>query len=232
MVMLLKYIELAEGSKKPVAGERTPSDDPEVIAEWKQKGLLTGSPNGIIVRDYDKEEGLELAREEMRTRRELFKVLVRTPNGLHVYLKQPAFEVPNSVKVNGQPVDHRGTGGYVVAAGSTVNGKVYEFIPGYELKDINDLPEFPKDWLPTIKAVLRKAIIDVRKYVMKIESVKGQNGSGGLVRAAARCRDGGLSEAEATVLLLEWNDGPTVSLPKWTADKIARAVTRVYSKGG
>lgn len=44
-----------------------------------------------------------------------------------------------------------------------------------------------------------------------------------------RLRCAGMSEAEATVKLIEWNNGPTVQ-PPWSMRELARAVTRVFRR--
>ncbi|MDB5344286.1 MAG: hypothetical protein JWP89_2663 [Schlesneria sp.] len=181
----MHFVKLSNG-KKPVKGEWQISDDPEVIATWTgNKGLLTGTVNGIVAVDYDGPEGLELARQEFR--RELFRCLIRTPNGLHVYTRMPNFPVPNAVKVQGKPKDLRSDGGYVLAAGSKVRGKVYEYLKGYELRSVEDLPVFPEYWLPPKKEVHVQAIDDndpfhritrARAWLAQAEpAVMGQNGS-------------------------------------------------------
>lgn len=79
------------------------------------------------------------------------------------------------------------------------------------------------------REVVRKQVNNVRAYLAKVVSIEGQHGSHGLVRAAAICRDAGLSESEATIELLHWNSLPVVS-PPWPHEEIARAVTRVFQK--
>ncbi len=240
--MKLNRIPLAANDKTPaIAGVSWYSlitDDEREHEKWRSRGwnrgLVTGAKNGIVVRDYDKEEGMALARMEYQQRREFFKCLVRTPSGgLHVYLKAPSFPVPNAVKVNGESVDLRSDGGYVVDVGSKIAGNEYAFIPGFELHDLNDLPEFPELWLPpekTIVGITRGDIRNVLAYVMTVESFQGKGGSKGLVRAAAICRDEGYSESETLLILQEWNKGPNVN-PPWPDRELARAATNVFRKG-
>lgn len=55
---------------------------------------------------------------------------VRTPSGgAHLYFKlPPGVEASNSVHRLGRGIDTRGKGGYVVAPGSTIDGKTYEVV--------------------------------------------------------------------------------------------------------
>lgn len=55
---------------------------------------------------------------------------VRTASGgIHVYLRTPdGIAVANSVGKIAKGTDVRGTGGYVVAPGSTIDGRAYEWI--------------------------------------------------------------------------------------------------------
>lgn len=66
---------------------------------------------------------------------------------------------------------------------------------------------------------------NVDAYLARIESVQGEGGSRGLVRAAAVCRDAGLPEAVAMEKLICWNRGAN---PPWSMEELGRAVTRVY----
>ena len=143
--------------------------------------------------------------------------------------------MPRKLVIDGQEVGDikSGPNSYVVTPPSQVlqeNGTLWEYryIPGYEWTD--PLP-FPGQLFPEVEhpAITREKIRSLDAYLAKIESRQGEHGSHGLVRAAAVCRDAGLSEAEATIKLLSWAQGPTVS-PPWSAIEIARAVTRVFRK--
>jgi|GEM_PF-4987777 len=236
-------IPLATNDKTPairgVSWYSLMTDDEAEHERWRSRGwnrgMVTGARNRIVVRDYDKEAGMALARMEYQQRREFFKCLVRTPSGgLHVYLKAPSFPVPNAQKVNGESVDLRGDGGYVVDVGSRINGNEYQFVPGFELRDVDDLPEFPELWLPpvkTISGITRGDIHNVLAYVMRVESFQGQAGSKGLVRAAAICRDEGYSESETLLILQEWNKDASKVNPPWSDKELARAATNVFKKG-
>ena len=158
---------------------------------------------------------------------DIVRVAVITRRGIHIFFsgetKTRKFEF-GDIKGNG----------YTAFVPSRVDGHEYRFVPGYEWGD--DLLPFPEEMFPcndiAITASVRRTREEVRRldaYLAKIESKQGQHGSHGLVRAASVCRDAGLSESEATIKMLEWNLGPTVS-PPWSHQEIARAITRVYRK--
>jgi hypothetical protein len=193
--------------------------------EWREKGwnvgLVTGY--GTMVLDLDDKE---LARQFYRDHKELVSVIIETRRGAHFYFEG---EGP-SRKIEGGDV--KGLGGYVVTVPSVVDGWTYRYVKGHGGSMILKSQPFPEELFPPArKNVVSKVIRDVRAYVAKIESVQGQSGSAGLVRAAARCRDAGVSASEATLILLEWNSSPVVQ-PPWPAEEIARAITRVYSQKG
>ena len=222
----MKLVKLASESKEPIARvswKKLISDDPAVCQKWIGEGFNVGFPlteNGCSVVDFD--TGVDPAREFFTKYRELCRVIVLTRRGVHFFFsgstKTRKFEY-GDIKGNG----------YTVFPPSVVNGFQYRFAEGYEWKEP---APFPEDFCPMIeeqKAITRGQVHKVMAYLAKVESIQGKGGSKGLVRAAAVCRDGGLSEAEATVRLLEWNTLPVVQ-PPWSAEEIARAVHRVYEK--
>ena len=179
--------------------------------------------NGCSVVDFD--DGLEYAREFYNAHREICRVLVLTRRGIHFYF---------SGTIRTRKCEHgdiKGNG-YTVFPPSTVDGHEYRFVSGYEWG--NELAPFPEHLFTETReevsrAITRKQVTDVRSYLAKVESIQGQGGSRGLVRAAAICRDAGLTESEATFVLIGWNMGPTVQ-PPWTPQELARAITNVYRK--
>jgi hypothetical protein len=207
---------------------------PGFAALW---GILTGERNGIVVIDFD--DGVESAR---RFYRELCKkftgtpkvAIARTPRpGIHMVMGHPGEPVKNAVKAMIMDVvaDVRADGGYIVADPSVTCGR-YEWVKGFELST-KKLDVFDPAWLAVEREqpITRGKIRSLDSYLAKIESYEGQGGSKGLVRAAAVCRDCGLSEAETTIKLVAWNRGPTVS-PPWSDEELARAIHRVYQRGG
>ena len=105
--------------------------------------------------------------------------------------------------------------------------KYYGFVEGYDTTAPEKLDNFRDEWLPVATPVVSNEITNVRNYLMKIESFQGNAGNKGLIRAIAKCRDNGLSIAETTMLILEWNQGVTVD-PSWSEKELARAITTMY----
>lgn len=190
--------------------------DPAVHEQWIQEGLNVGFPleeNGRSVIDFDE---IEPARAFWKAHRNLCTVIVRTRRGVHFHFSgstQTRKFAHGDIKGNG----------YVVYPPSVIDNHQYEFIARGELQG------FPESLFHTKCERLRKEVKNVRSYISRIESIQGQNGSAGLIRAASVCRDAGLSESQATIELLRWNEGATVR-PPWDHSEIARAVTNVYGR--
>lgn len=206
------YLRLRHNGKGPA--ERGP---------WRLTDELPDGNVGLTledrtVLDFDnKQEG----RNFYQLHSERCTVIVETRRGVHFHF---AGETQARKFQHGDIKS--GPHAYVVIPPSIVGGWHYRWVREGELQP------FPVHLFPLEqkREVIKKQIKDARAYIAKIESIQGQSGSAGLVRAAARCRDGGLSESEATIELLAWNAGPTVS-PPWKPEEIARAITRVYAKG-
>ena len=144
--------------------------------------------------DFD---DLQYGREWWRKHGPLRCAIQTTPRpGVHIILRSIQ-GVRNAVKVNGLPYDIRGGGkGFI---------KLYGFLENYADTNPENLDPVRRGWLPVQSPVVSKEIRNVRSYVMAIESKQGESGNSGLVRAIARCRDNGLSIAETTLLIAEWN---------------------------
>jgi len=133
---------LLPNSKRPAIKrwpELATTNPDEVGAWWVDNpdyniGIHT---RGLLVIDLDPKDGgpenwaallesHELLGDEPPPR----TMTVRTPSGgTHLYFKlPPEEEVTNSVSKLGRGIDVRGKGGYVVAPGSTIDGKVYEVV--------------------------------------------------------------------------------------------------------
>lgn len=91
-------------------------------------GVATGPESGIFVVDLDGEAAFEdLARREVEFGPLPRTVTARTGKGEHRYYRYPAGRtVGNKTKLDGKPIDIRGTGGYVIAPPSNhLSGKDY-----------------------------------------------------------------------------------------------------------
>lgn len=133
---------------------KRPKESMEQAVKWATDGnvgIRCGKHSGgLIVIDAD--AGSDVASLELPT-----TVTVRTPNdGLHFYFKTQA-SIKNSASKLSPFVDIRATGGQVVAAGSEINGKKYEYIVSPEQSEITELPQWIVDTLTT----------DLPNYIMK-----------------------------------------------------------------
>lgn len=222
----MRLIPLAHNSKKPLAGEDWHvriSEDSAQHAKWLSDGLNVGfavEENGRSVVDFDDKEA---AHQFRKSHSDICTVVVETRRGMHFHFsgRTTTRKFPHG--------DVKGNG-YVVFPPSVVDGFAYRLIAD------GPLQAFPEHLFPPVQAtrdgvqvVTRGVVKDVDAYLARIESISGKNGSAGLVRAAAVCRDAGDSEAEALLRLIAWNKLPVVS-PPWTDKELARAVTRVFKK--
>lgn len=118
---------------------RLATTDEKTIRPWwefdNQRNIGIATGKGLVVIDADCKPGQRGA-ESLALFEELYDppttYRVRTPTGgIHVYLSTPpGADVRNSAnQLDGFPhLDVRGEGGFVVAEGSTIDGRAYEAI--------------------------------------------------------------------------------------------------------
>lgn len=227
---ILEYI----GAKHPLIPLRENSKQP-ILKEWQnvelQRGdvrrwLSEGCNFGIrcdhlVVLDFDEKQA---GREWFRRHRSVCKVIVETRRGVHLYFKRTG-DMSNRVKAEPDLDIRAGRGGYVVAPSSRVDGFTYSFVEGFD--DLDLLADFDPTWVRSRPTLKENRVEKVAAYLARVESIQGQNGSGGLLRAACICRDSGLSQAEAMAEIVKWNQAGN-AVPPWSMKELARAVTRAY----
>ena len=233
--MGLSILPIRDGTKEPAISwkpltERHPTE--YEIQRWFVEtrngiAIVCGQISRVVALDADCRETTEfiwnnLPRTPMMTR--------SSPGKGHMYYRiQEGQQVPTRIKVDGMRLDIKAESSYCLAAHSIHpdTGEPYQRIGSWKLEDV---PYFDPKWISTEKrSVTRESVGRLRSYLAKVESIQGTNGSAGLVRAAAICRDKGLSEAEAMIELLWWNQLPVVN-PAWSERELARAVTRTYAR--
>jgi len=140
------------------------------------------------------------------------------------------------------PLDIK-SNGYVLFVGSHIGGKAYQFRDGKGFKPPEGLSPLPGSVIdvlmsqnverpePRIVAGVSTvrtratAIVCPEKYVLRIPSIQGQHGSGGLVRAICVLRDSGWDGPKIYDFMCNvWN--PACAVPEWSREDIARAINR------
>lgn len=216
------------------------------ITGWPQPwnvGLLMG--DGYAAIDVDVKGGkpgmaslaaLDLPRDTLT---------VRTPSGgLHLLYRAPrdVANVSDSDKAPsplGRGIDVRGWHGYVVAAGSTVEGGRYEIEQDAALAalppSILDRLSAPRERLTDTQAPA--CDLDTPEALQRATAflcaapvaVEGQGGDAATYQLACAVRDMGVSEAQAVDLIAEhWNPR---CCPPWDGDELARKVENAYLYG-
>ena len=137
---------------RPGHGVHDATTDPEVVTAWSRHfptanvGVACG-PSGLVVLDLDTpkpgqappsdEPGIACGADVLALLAEragqplpIGTYTVRTARGgLHLYFRTPhGLELPNTAGRLGWLIDTRAAGGYVVAAGSAVEGRAYDLL--------------------------------------------------------------------------------------------------------
>ena len=161
-----------------------------------------------------------------------------TPSGgLHMIYKVKE-AVSQGTNVLGDGLDVRSKGGYIVAAGSEINGRLYE---------INDSPiaEAPA-WMVEVcnakrvtarkkkkrktKPNTKAAIKRVTEYLSRAKpAVSGQGGDERAFKVASRCKDLGVDEAKALELMIDhWNERCS---PPWGVQELEAKIQNAFQYG-
>ncbi|MCZ6818533.1 MAG: phage/plasmid primase, P4 family [Calditrichaeota bacterium] len=147
---------IAANSKIPLTthGFKDATTDPRQIEDWAEEhpqaniGIPTGSASGFVVIDLDRKGGVDGVKEfEVYCDQWKIKLpktyRVQTPSGgQHIFFRSPKYagKIRISASVLAKGIDVRAEGGYVVAQGSSIDGKNYEVIEG----DLDNIALLPK----------------------------------------------------------------------------------------
>jgi hypothetical protein len=169
-----------------------------------------------------------------------------TPTGgKHYFLKVPEGGQPigNSASKIGEGLDVRGVGGYVVAPGSTIDGKAYR----WQTTGNAALAECPQ-WLaklalahkapsqsgdpqkPLVQLDMPETVKRATTWLQQAEpAVQGAGGDQRTYITAAHLKDMGISEAQALELMLDhWNER---CAPAWLPDDLLIKIHNAYGYG-
>lgn len=248
----LPVFPLEPNGKRPLAdlaprGVYSATTDPETIRAWWTEapdaniGAAVGAA-GLSVLDVDCKDGqpgmASLADLEREHGPLAVDYVVETPSGgLHYYVRE---QWANTVSSVAPGLDTRGPGGYVVAAGSIIDGvpyRVAEWSWGL-LETVQPAPaplsmRVRSTTLPP--AIAMPEIPDAAPIMVERAlgwlsnhppAVSGAGGNAHTFTTACRVRDFGLSAVQAEeAMLSEWNDRCD---PPWTVDELATIVGNAY----
>ena len=215
----------------------------ECLDKWDFPGcniaLLTGQFNGVVVADCDSEESY-IGWLKTKTPTPL---RVKSKRGMQFYYRHPGQYIKSDSHIkdpSGFEYDVKGEGSYVVAPPSFRAGHQYQFcvcssnIRG-KLIPFSQLPVFNPEWRPeripdttgaarTGRSVTDVSIRDGIKYIQNIRAIAGSGGDKETYRAACKLIESGMSESEALLAMLDWND--TNADPPWTKQQLLYKVQR------
>ncbi len=249
----LAVIPLEPNGKRPLTrhGVKDASADPDEVRAWWQRwpsaNIGVAVPAGVIVVDVDvRNGGLETAAEweakaldvPMATPRQ-----VTATGGSHTLLQRPPGQLRGKA---GPGVDILGTGRYIVAAPSRIDGVKYRWTsPLYEptarplrlapiapcpawLAALIRLPDAPS--LPPPVQAPTNSYERAVAYLAKAEpAISGQGGSGVTFRIASYLVRGfALPLEQAYQAMTVWN---ATCDPPWTERELRRVLTRAQERG-
>jgi hypothetical protein len=232
-------------------------DETQIREWWGKKpycnvGISTSSFNGgdsaLLVVDIDVKEGkkgdesviqLELEGKEFPP-----TFTQRTPSGGKHFVYRVKESVGQTAGKIARGIDTRSRGGFIVGAGSELDGRVYDIEPGFESD-----PEWAPDWLVqynsdaqtrTEEAPPPPASLDAKRARTRAAewlttaavAVQGAGGDQTTFRVAAKLKDFGLSQKEAADLLTYpggWNDRCS---PPWALAELNLKIRNAYEYGG
>lgn len=163
----------------------------------------------------------------------------KTPTGgLHIIYtsRKP---VKQGTDVLGRGLDIRSRGGYIVGAGSEIDGKKYTFqwhelvrAPEWIVQKCGTIIEKPSDVIEPDSAIDQSAAIkratDYLRQTAPI-AIEGQSGDATTFKVACVLKDFGLTKENAhAVLMNEWNDRCD---PPWEAEELFTKVKHAYRYG-
>lgn len=203
--------------------ERLPTE--EELLSWPRHnlGIITGSISGIVVVDCESREDAEWFHRE----RGQSDVMVKTKRGFHFYFSHPGGRVGNAQRVEGR-YDIRGDGGYVMAPPSVHSDGSYSWVRDQVGMVGQCLPNFDPAWSPPPADDFQsdKKIRDGVAYISKIKAISGQGGHDDTYRAAKTLHESGLSEGEALLAMLDWNE--TNADPQWSRRELLHKIKSAF----
>ncbi len=224
--------------------------DPATIERWWRDPLLGQERNynigtvtsDLCVVDLDVGKGEDGVATFQATGGGPHTLTVRSPSGgFHLYYR-PAQPVANAQDKGGfgPGVDVRGRNGFVLAPGSSIDGRFYEIVADAPIAPMPDTfwrylraPDTERerrDAAPATDLDTPASISAVVNYLRTAPpAIEGQHGDYRTLQTAYRCRDLGVSQDMALSLMLEhFNDR---CIPPWDPDELEVKVGNAYLYG-
>lgn len=245
---------IKENKKAPALFKNWPeiaTNSADTITKWWTKfpnaniGISTTKYNGgtpIVGIDVDnkndKKGSEEILKLELQGKYFPKTFSQKTPTGGEhlIYIADQKYK--NGVDKLATGLDIRGSGGYLLGAGSTIDGIPYTAV----YSPISPVPDWLKSNLVIAKKRAEKRKIDaeinedlaVKRAIHYLEndapiSVKGEGGDQTAFKVAARLKDIGVDEVTALDLMLNhWNDRCP---PGWAPDRLQIKIKNAYQYG-
>jgi hypothetical protein len=161
--------------------------------------------------------------------------------GRHLYFRTP-YPTSPTVERLGPGVDTRGFRSYVVAPGSTIDGRAYEWLDDAPIEDLPEsflgLLERARERERSKTTIAAGVELDTgtaddraMRYLLDAAppAIEGAHGNDTTYKVACRVRDFGLSESAINTAMLE-HYNPRCS-PPWEPDDLARIVASACKNG-
>lgn len=245
--------------KKPAVKEwqHAATRDVETVRKYFGDGAAAGPPNlgvftgrfgddgALLVVDVDVKKGKDGNASLLRLELDGYELpdtlTTETPTGgRHLFFRVDVPVRQGADKI-GVGLDIRSRGGYVLGAGSTIDGKAYRWLLD---SDVQPAPQWLVDRCgrdvrvrdrqpaaPPVQVDQARALSRAREYLLGDAPVakEGEHGDETTYKVAARVKDFGLDETAALSLLLDvWN--PRCE-PPWGDDDLAEKVGNAYRYG-
>lgn len=227
--------------------------DPEVIKDWWLDPIMEtendfnigistsnfGDNEALIVIDVDN-KGTKKGDETLDLLDMLGKELPETftqytPTGGRHFVFRHSMALKQGVNVLGDGLDIRSKGGYIVGAGSEIDGKPYQYqmfdfpnAPQWLIESLGKAPE--KSTVEAPKNIDQNAAAERAIYYLENEapeSIKGHGGDQTAYQVAAKVKDFGIPQDVCLNLMLDhWFDGSG-----WTPEKLQAKIEHAYRYG-
>lgn len=235
-------LPLRWGAKTPLVRWKKYESGHEEIERWLSR---FGRPNiaihtgrsGIIGLDADTPEAVRWIEENCPAT----PMLAATPRGgLHAYYRAVEETLP-MVDLFGIGLDVRAGRSILVASPSWSREHKRRWEWRGEVVPASELPELPAELLPrkpeqpaprpppqsgSPRSVGH--IRDVTRWIMRVESIQGRNGSGQCFRVACRLADSGMGWDEAIAWLQVWNE--RCAEPPWSEKELRHKLDGAFKR--